>query len=97
MLDDPDLKEIAQEEITNLEVRVDELYHKLELLLVPKDENDGKNVIMEIRGAAGEMKETSLLVIYFGCILIMLKKIVGKSKLFIVSKVPLEVIHILNV
>lgn len=53
MLDDPDLKEIAQEEITNLEVRVDELYHKLELLLVPKDENDGKNVIMEIRGAAG--------------------------------------------
>ncbi len=53
MLDDPDLKEIAQDEINNLEVRIDELYHKLEVLLVPKDENDGKNVIMEIRGAAG--------------------------------------------
>lgn len=53
MLDDPELKEIANEEIVSLEAKKTELYNKLEILLVPKDENDGKNVIMEIRGAAG--------------------------------------------
>ena len=53
MLEDPELKTIAEEEIQNLEVEKEELYNKLEMLLVPKDENDGKNVIMEIRGAAG--------------------------------------------
>lgn len=53
MLDDPELKEIANEEIATLEPKERELYSSLELLLVPKDENDGKNVIMEIRGAAG--------------------------------------------
>ena len=53
MLDDPEMKEIASEEIDTLESKKDELYSKLEILLVPKDENDGKNVIMEIRGAAG--------------------------------------------
>jgi len=53
MLDDPELKDMAAEEISNLEVKKDELYAKLQILLVPKDENDGKNVIMEIRGAAG--------------------------------------------
>ena len=53
MLDDPELKAIAEEELQNLDKEKNELYSKLELLLVPKDENDGKNVIMEIRGAAG--------------------------------------------
>ena len=53
MLDDPELKEIAMEEMTSLEERKEKLYSNLEILLVPKDENDGKNVIMEIRGAAG--------------------------------------------
>lgn len=53
MVEDPDLKEIALEDIENLTKEIDRLYHELEILLVPKDENDGKNVIMEIRGAAG--------------------------------------------
>ena len=53
MLDDKDLKEIAMEEVQTLETKKEELYKQLEMLLVPKDENDGKNVIMEIRGAAG--------------------------------------------
>ena len=39
--------------MVNLENRKEELNKKLEILLVPKDENDGKDVIMEIRGAAG--------------------------------------------
>ena len=53
MLNDPDMKEMAEEEIASLEPQKEELYSELEKLLVPKDENDGKNVIMEIRGAAG--------------------------------------------
>ena len=53
MLDDPELKDIANEEIISLEEQEKELQKKLEFLLIPKDENDGKDVIMEIRGAAG--------------------------------------------
>lgn len=53
MLDDPELKEMAGIELEELEHQKDSLYNKLEVLLVPKDENDGKDVLMEIRGAAG--------------------------------------------
>ena len=53
MLEDEELKEIAIEEIDLLEKEKERLNKELEVLLVPKDENDGKNVIMEIRGAAG--------------------------------------------
>ena len=53
MESDPELQEIAKEEIKNLQEEIDKLYHELEVLLIPKDENDGKNVIIEIRGAAG--------------------------------------------
>ncbi len=53
MADDPELGEIAEEEIKELEPKIEELTHELEILLIPKDPNDGKNVIVEIRGAAG--------------------------------------------
>lgn len=53
MMEDPEFKEFANEELVSLENQKEELTSKLEILLVPKDENDGKNVIMEIRGAAG--------------------------------------------
>ena len=53
MESDPELKDIAATEIETLTKKGQELYSRLEILLVPKDENDGKNVIMEIRGAAG--------------------------------------------
>ena len=53
MESDPELQEIAKEEIKNLQEEIDKLYHELEVLLIPKDEKDGKNVIIEIRGAAG--------------------------------------------
>ena len=53
MAEDPELKDMAQSEITELSQKLEELKAKLEILLVPKDEFDGKNVIMEIRGAAG--------------------------------------------
>ena len=53
MAEDPELKDMAQSEIEELSQKLEELKAKLEILLVPKDEFDGKNVIMEIRGAAG--------------------------------------------
>ncbi len=53
MLNDPDLKDMAMEEITRLQQLDEKLYNELQVLLVPKDENDEKNIIMEIRGAAG--------------------------------------------
>lgn len=53
MMKDPDLRELGQEELESLESEKVELEEKLEVLLIPKDPNDGKNVIVEIRGAAG--------------------------------------------
>ncbi|HEY4553465.1 MAG TPA: peptide chain release factor 1 [Bacillaceae bacterium] len=56
MLDDKldaDMREMVKEEIGELEDQIEELEARLKILLVPKDPNDDKNVIMEIRGAAG--------------------------------------------
>jgi len=51
--DDEDLKEIAQEELSELEVNQVELEEKLKVLLLPKDPNDDKNLILEIRAGTG--------------------------------------------
>ena len=53
MLKDPDMGELAKEELASLEEEKVKLEDKLEILLIPKDPNDDKNIIMEIRGAAG--------------------------------------------
>jgi len=50
---DAEMREMVKEEISELEDRIEELEGKLKILLIPKDPNDDKNVIMEIRGAAG--------------------------------------------
>src|SRR6516162_541398 len=46
---DADLRAMAQEEVTALEPRVEALEEELKVLLLPKDPNDEKNVILEIR------------------------------------------------
>ena len=53
MMNDPDLGEMAKEEFNNLTSEKEKLEGELEILLIPKDPNDNKNVVMEIRGAAG--------------------------------------------
>lgn len=53
MLNDDELKEIAKDELKSLEEEKESIEKNLEILLIPKDPNDSKNVIMEIRGAAG--------------------------------------------
>ncbi|WP_239751066.1 peptide chain release factor 1 [Mammaliicoccus sp. H-M34] len=50
---DKEDQEMLKEEINSLTKRIPELESELKLLLIPKDPNDDKNVIMEIRGAAG--------------------------------------------
>lgn len=48
-----DLKELAEIELEELRQRKEELEHQLKILLLPKDPNDEKNVIMEIRAGTG--------------------------------------------
>lgn len=50
---DADMREMVKEEISELEEQEESLAERLHILLLPKDPNDDKNVIMEIRGAAG--------------------------------------------
>ncbi len=53
MLHDPEIADFAKEELGRLTKEKEEIEEELKILLLPKDPNDGKNVIMEIRGAAG--------------------------------------------
>ena len=50
---DPDMREMLKEELNSAKTRVSELEEELKILLLPKDPNDEKNVIVEIRAGAG--------------------------------------------
>jgi len=53
MLDDPELKELAQMELEEAKENLPKLEEELKFLLIPKDPNDEKNIICEIRAGAG--------------------------------------------
>ncbi len=53
MLSDPEMKEIAEEELRALNARIPELEKQISLVLIPKDEADKKNAILEIRAGTG--------------------------------------------
>ena len=53
LMDEPEFKELAQEEYSAARAERDRLEREIKLLLLPKDPNDTKNVIMEIRGGVG--------------------------------------------
>ena len=53
LMADPDMKDFCQETYQSAKERSEELYRELQILLLPKDPNDEKNVIMEIRGGVG--------------------------------------------
>src|SRR6185369_10891273 len=53
MLADPDMKEMAEEELKSLNAEKDQLEADIQLLLLPKDPNDNKSVILEIRAGTG--------------------------------------------
>jgi peptide chain release factor 1 len=53
MLNDPDLKDLGQEELGNCKQKLEELDANLQKLLLPKDPNDEKNVMLEVRAGTG--------------------------------------------
>ena len=53
LLSDPEMRELAQEELTAAREEMERLRQELKLLLLPKDPNDRKNVILEIRAGTG--------------------------------------------
>ena len=53
LMSDPDLKEMAQEEFESSQADMERMAEELRILLLPRDPNDSKNVIIEIRGGAG--------------------------------------------
>ena len=53
LMSDPEFKEIAQEEYETAQEEMARMEDELRVLLLPRDSNDGKNVIIEIRGGAG--------------------------------------------
>ncbi|MBR6311096.1 MAG: peptide chain release factor 1 [Paludibacteraceae bacterium] len=50
---DPEMKEMARDEIASCEDRIPQLEEEIKLLLIPADPEDGKNIVMEIRGGTG--------------------------------------------
>jgi len=53
LLKDPELGELAKEELPELEARVKVLEEEIKLLMIPKDKNDDKNIFLELRAGAG--------------------------------------------
>lgn len=53
LLSDPEMKELAQEELLEAKETVERLEQEIKILLLPKDPNDSKNVIVEIRAGVG--------------------------------------------
>lgn len=53
LLSDPEMKELAQEEFKEAVSQISELEQQLQILLLPRDPNDDKNVIVEIRAGVG--------------------------------------------
>lgn len=53
MVDDPEMGEIAREELYDLNGKIPELEHQIKLALIPKDQDDDRNAILEIRAGTG--------------------------------------------
>lgn len=75
LMSDPEFKELAQEEYVEAKAKCAGLEEKLKILLLPKDPNDERNVIMEIRGGVGG-EEGSL----FACDLFRMYSMYAESK-----------------
>ncbi len=53
LLDDPELSELAKEELKELEARKPQIEEEIKVLMIPKDPNDGKNIYIELRAGTG--------------------------------------------
>ena len=80
LMKDDELKEMATLELENLKAKEEQIKKELEILLIPKDEFDGKNIIMEIRGAAGGDEANIFAGDLYRMYTYYAEKMVGKSK-----------------
>ena len=80
MLNDPDMKEFAQEEIQAGKQRIEDLQRELQTMLLPKDPNDRRNILLEIRAGTVETKLLCSLATYCVCTPAMPNAIAGKSR-----------------
>ena len=60
MMNDPELKDLAEEEMLSAKEKLPKLEEELKILLIPKDPNDDNNVICEIRSGAGRRRGGSI-------------------------------------
>ena len=77
---DPEMRAYAQEELNKLEPRVAAIEEELKVLLLPKDPNDEKNIILEIRAGTGGDEATLLPPRSSGCTPDMRKRSIGKLR-----------------
>ena len=85
-IDDPDLTAMTKDELSDAKEKQAKLEKELEVLLIPKDPNDDKNIIMEIRGPLVEMRPVSLLLTFTICTSTMLNGKAGRLKWLIRTK-----------
>ena len=67
MLADPELRDLAREELLEARERQNRLTQELKLLLLPKDPDDGRSVILELRAGVGGEEGPCLLQTFFVC------------------------------
>ena len=77
-ISDPDFKQMIQQEISEKSQDVAKLENNLKILLLPRDPRDEKNVIMEIRGGAGERKPPCLPTVCCACTPCMCRAAAGR-------------------
>ena len=79
MLDDPDMKDLAAEELPTIKARIPEVEHALQLALLPKDAADARPAMLEIRPEQVGKRPHCSQVIYCACINVIAKPAVGRS------------------
>ena len=89
---DKEMIDLANQELNDAKNKISTIEEDLRKMLIPKDPDDPKNIVMELRAGTGEMRLVYLLVICLECILSMLKKRDGMLTLLILMKVQQEVI-----
>lgn len=83
---DEEMRDMAKMEIDQISPKIAPMEEEIKLLLVPADPQDGKNAIVEIRGAQEVTRRLFLQETYLKCILVTVKAKVGKWKLLTQAK-----------
>ena len=93
LLSDPDMKELAQAEFTECREKLEQLDKDLEIMLLPTDPNDKRNIFLEIRAGTGGDESALLRATCSACICAMPSVRAGKRKLSRRARVILAAIR----